>query len=144
MSSDEPVPAIPLQYADPELHPHPRRRAAARVCTLIGWLCCLVALCLILYEVESVIFTGPVIVLSGVLMTVSGSLTRDLRVALLGAAHCAVCVLFVALVNWRNWDPGDARLPFLGMGTVYTGATALPTWIAVVRGGRAEAQNDRA
>jgi hypothetical protein len=144
MGSDGPVPVIPLQYAEPAADGRPRWRAVGRIGAAAGWLSCVVALGVITRKVESVLISGPLIALIGSLMILSGGLTRDLRVAVLGAAHCAVCVLFVVLVNLRNWDPDDARLPFVGIGTVYTAATALPTFIAVFGRRGVVAQNERA
>lgn len=144
METRQPIPVIPLQYAEPGRNERPRWRAFARVATGAGWLACVAALGLIAAEVETVIATGPVIATVGSAMILGGGMARDRRVAVLGSAHCAVCVLFVVLVNFRGWDPGEAKLPFLVMGALYTAATAVPSYVAVFLRRDVVAQNERA
>ena len=36
-----------------------------------------------------------------------------------GVTHCAVCLLFTALVETFNWSPRQAELPFTVMGAGY-------------------------
>ena len=133
MDPQEPIPVIPLQYAEPERQLRPRWYRTGRIGVALGWLCCLVALALILHEVESVLFTGPILFVIGAVVIVSGAFMRDRWVVLLGAGHCTVCVLFVALVNLRSWNPADARLPFIVMGAAYTLVAAAPTFIVLAR-----------
>ena len=114
MDHQEPIPVIPLQYAEAEHRVRPAWYRAGRVGAALGWLCCLVAQAFILHEVESVIVTGPILFLIGAVLIVSGTFTRDRWMTFIGAGHCTVCVLFFALVNLFSWSPSQARLPFIG------------------------------
>lgn len=103
----------------------------------LGWIACAVALLLIiLYEVESVLVTGPIITLHGLLAVFLGIAGGYLPVILLGAADCAICLLFFGLVLLLNWSPGDAHLPFAIMGFLYTAGT-LPLVFRSTRRARA-------
>jgi hypothetical protein len=105
----------------------------------LGWIACVIALLLILfYDVESVLATGPIITFFGLCAILLGILGGYLPVILLGAADCAICLLFFGLVLTLNWSPREAHLPFAIMGIVYTVGT-LPavvwsTWHAPTTG----------
>lgn len=123
----DPVPVIPLEYARPEAATSRIWRGIIWTCHLLALLCCAVAWTLLVFvEVESVVITGAMLFILGVLLLVGGAITRPWRAAGFGAAHVAVCVLFVALVNLRNWSPHEAEAPFTAMGAAYT-AGALVT-----------------
>ena len=86
-----------------------------------GWTACAIALLLIVIkDVESVIFTGPVIAFLGVIMISLGCTGRYRPILYLGAANCAICILFFGLVQWLSWSPRQADLPFTIMGLLYT------------------------
>lgn len=99
----------------------------------LAWAACAAGTALIFWEVESVMATGPVLLILGVLLTVAGLVARRTLWALLGSGHVAVCVLFVALVNLRDWSPRQAEAPFEAMSVLYTLASAAPSWLAFRR-----------
>src|SRR4051794_31041209 len=98
MSDQTPLRVIPLEYAQRD-----ESRRAIKWARLIPWslalagVCCVVAELLILLVVESVLFTGPILFTLGVLLIIAGLRLRRPRIIAIGAAHCAVCVLFVGL-----------------------------------------------
>ena len=127
----EPIPVIPLDYAhSPGTREGGRWALALRWLLPAGMLCCAVAWGLIRFEVESVLFTGPVLLGTGVATLLGGLRTRRWLCRVIGAAHCGIVVLFVSLVNVRNWSPGQAELPFTLMGLLYMALVAYPTWLA--------------
>ena len=108
-----------------------RWRSAALGTLVVGWVACLVALLLIIFvDVESVVGTGPVIFLLGLGTIFVGIRVRHPATWLLGLTHCAICVLFTALVNGLRWGPSDATTPFTIMGLVYVALTLPPTVLA--------------
>ena len=132
----DPVPVIPLEYAPPDERPRRLRtwRSVSAWCLVLSWVCCAAAWGLIVYlEVESVLVTGPILLLLGAALLIGGVVLRRPLTACVGAAHCAVCVLFVALVNLLAWSPSEARWPFTAMGAVYTLGIATPTALALFR-----------
>jgi hypothetical protein len=131
----DPLPVIPLQYATPVAEPHRRRvsAATATVAAWTGWAAAAVAVALIpTVSVESVLVTGPVLFALGILCLVAGLRARRPWAVAAGLGHCAVCTLFVMLVNVLHWGPSRAREPFLWMGALYT-AAALPLAILAAR-----------
>lgn len=106
---------------------------AARWLVAAGGVVCALALALLPVSVESVLFTGPLLFLIGVAMIVAGNLTRYLLAALLGTAHCTICILFFALVQIRNWGPTSARERFVAMGVLYAIAVIPVSMLAWLR-----------
>jgi hypothetical protein len=128
--SQQPIPVIPLEYAEPE---HVVRPAFLRVTHVVALACCVVGWLLILaVSVETVIVTGPVLFAAGVALFVGGMIHHDRRSAVFGVSHMSICVLFVLLVNVLRWSPAQATLPFAIMGAAYTtvavGVAALLHW----------------
>ena len=131
----EPLPVLPLEYAPPPPATRQVWRRIARVCAAGAWPCCAIAWGLVVAGmVESVLFTGPVIFTLGVLTLLGGAFNRDRWAIMLGAGHCAVCVLFFFLVNAFDWSPRDAKLPFTVMGAAYTFLVSPVPTVLVVRG----------
>jgi hypothetical protein len=130
-----PVPVIPLDYADPA--PDRRRRFllrwSRRAAALALFVCAAAWVALRFVKVESVLITGPILFVLGVLTLVGGVITGHRLFTGLGAMHCAVCVLFVTLVNTQRWSPRDAREPFTWMGLAYTAAVTAPTLLACMK-----------
>src|SRR5688500_1027572 len=130
VAAPAPVPVIPLalDYADATGR---RRRLwlrAGRYAAAFAWLLCAAAWVLLRFvDVETVLVTGPALFLVGTAALTAGLAARRRLLASLGAAHCAVCVLFVALVRLRTWGPDDARDPFTWMGAAYMLAVLAPT-----------------
>ena len=136
----EPVPVIPLEYADAAAdRAHRRRRVwirVGRVCAAAAWAWSLAAWAVMArVTVESVLFTGPVLLALGLVIVLAGVLTRRTLFLALGAAHCAVCVLFVVLVNVNHWGPSEALGPFTFLGGASLAASAGPTLVASRRRG---------
>jgi hypothetical protein len=126
-----PIPVLPLEYAPP---PPAASRVWHRILTIClpaAYGCCVLALILIAtVTVESVLFTGPTLFAAGLLTVVAGLFARRRVAAVVGACHCAICLLFVGLVNALHWGPRDAQTPFMLMGTVYSIAILFPTYLA--------------
>lgn len=126
----EPLPVIPLQYADTPADRPGAWQRVTRVALVLAWLCCVIGwACIAWVDVESVIGSGPLLATLGLLMLIGGLRLRRPEYWVLGSAHCAICILFVALVNVRRWSPNDAEWPFTIMGGVYAlCATAASAW----------------
>lgn len=126
----EPVPVIPLEYAEtPSDRPATWERVT-RVAIVLAWLCCAIGWALIIFvDVETVIASGPLLTALGLVMLFGGLRLRRPSYWVLGSAHCAICILFVVLVNVRHWSPADAATPFAVMGGMYALlATAGSAW----------------
>ena len=130
----EPATVVPLAYAAFDLHQdRPRWRRANRWIAGAAWTTCAVGwLAIVLIGVESVLVSGAVLTSLGVLLVTGGVLTHDRLVIGLGAAHCAVCVLYVVLVTVLNWSPSDAQRPFSIMTAAYTVLIVWPSFRAVL------------
>jgi hypothetical protein len=127
----EPVTAIPLQYQTPIETPRRRWLSIAWWAVLIAWPACLVAWIFIFVDTETVVGTGPVIFLLAILAVIGGIVHRDWWLMVVGLWHAAICLLFVALVNLRNWSPEMAHNPFLVMGAFHLFLTLAPTVYAL-------------
>jgi hypothetical protein len=128
MSEAAPIPVIPLEYAEPTKHPRRRRWSivaqAAMVLSaldvLVGWVL------ITLVDAETVIVTAPVLFVLGLILLVASRPLKLLLVAILGLAHCSICLLFTMLVNVLNWSPNEATMPFTIMTGLYLIAVVLP------------------
>jgi hypothetical protein len=118
MGMSDPLPVIPLQYA--HVGVPLRSGKALRVLIVLAGLACLLAWALIVtIQAETVLGTGPLIFLLGVAMLAVAVNARSNRCMILGALHCAVCLLFF-VVTWRlDWSPDEALKPFTLAGAVY-------------------------
>src|SRR5262245_10910773 len=93
-----PIPTIPLQYA--HIGTPIRRDKTLRVLALLAWLTCLLGFVLIVsVHVETVIGTGPLLFMIGLGMFIVALRARRTRYLILGATHCAFCLLFFMLVQ---------------------------------------------
>lgn len=132
-----PTPILPLEYAEPERAPSRASRRLVRACHVLAILCCAVAWVFLVFW-ESVLLAGLMLFTIGLLLVVGGSVTRDWRAVVLGAAHVAVCVPFVAVVHWRGWSFREAGGPFMVMVAFYTlSALSIATWSPKRSPGRA-------
>ena len=130
----DPVPVLPLEYAPASADDRPRWRGVARICLVLAWMTCLVAAFLIAQvDVESVLATGPLLFTLGLVGILAGAFTRQRLPLFLGVAHCSVCLLFFFLVLLLEWNPQEARTPFIVMGSLYTLGAAWPTLTLVSR-----------
>ena len=127
MMDAAPKPVIPLHYAGPITARRERSwLMAARVCVVLSALCVLVGWVLMFVDIESVIVTGPILMLTGLALVLVAWRLRIMPAALLGIAHCSICALFFTLVNVRSWSPRDAEWPFRVMTGIYLLALTLP------------------
>ena len=122
-----PRPVIPLEYAQPTT----ARRArawwlAARACVVLCGLCLFVGWVLLFFDVETVIVTGPLLFVLGLALAVSAWRLKLMPAVMLGIGHCSICVLFVTLVNVRNWSPSEAEIPFRVLGGFYLLVVTVP------------------
>ena len=134
----EPVPVIPLDYAppaDPVAGRRARRwRFVVRACAVLAAATCVAATALIAFaSVESVLATGPVLFVVGLLMVVGAFKQDDLFGWVLGLCHCFVCALFLGLVHALGWGPDDAAGPFLAMRIAYTPVAVAATLAFLLR-----------
>jgi hypothetical protein len=109
-------PVLPLAYATPlqvvePLYSHWPIFAA--------WAAALIAFFVMLWEVESVIVSGPILAAAGSVMLGVGIWKRRPSLTITGGSLCAVCVLFVTCVLTFGWGPRRADLPFGAMGAAY-------------------------
>ena len=119
----EPVPVIPLGYAQPEPGPPPVWGRFARIVQGLALAWCVIAWILLTFvEVKSVIITGPVLGVMGALLVGFGVLGRRAGTVGVGAAHAGICLLFAGLVNLLNWSPDEAEAPFSVIGLLYVAA----------------------
>lgn len=115
----EPTPVIPLPYA--HIGPPAPALLRLRIVAATASAVCLIATVLIItVDVESVVITGPLIFILGVLLLIRAVRANAPRYMILGALHCAICLLFFMLVQLLHWGPPDASKPFAVMGTLYT------------------------
>jgi hypothetical protein len=129
----DPLPVIPLQYATPSAQRRLLPRAIA-VFLWMGWGACALAVLLIAaVSVESVLVTGPVLFAFGLLAVLGGIWARSTWGLVAGLGHCAICILFIALVNLLGWSPRTAQEPFLWMGLAYTIASLPVTLLGARR-----------
>jgi hypothetical protein len=128
-----PLPVLALEYAPPPQTGSRVWRWILTICLPAAYAVCVLAVVLIAaVHVESVLFTGPALSATGLLTVIAGVFKRDRVASFVGTCHCAICLLFVGLVNALHWSPRDARTPFLLMGIAYTILMLLPTYLACV------------
>lgn len=128
-STSSPLPVIPLEYAPPEN----QSSRAARILALLDWAAAASALgAIFVIDVESVLVSGPILLVLGVITITCAWRARIWPALVLGASLCAVCLLFVMLVNLLNWPPAKADLPFRWMGAAYVALSAIPTFLIFV------------
>lgn len=70
-------------------------------------------------DVESVLFSGPLLLLIGLYLLIAGVMHRLLWLAVTGALHVGICALFFGLVQLLQWSPREAETPFRILSTVY-------------------------
>jgi len=128
-----PVPILPLEYAPPPQAGSRVWRRILAICLPAAFGLCLLAVALIAaVHVESVLFTGPTLFATALLIIIASVFVRDRFAGIVGACHCLICLVFFGLVNALHWGPTDARTPFLSMGLLYATGVLIPTYLAWV------------
>lgn len=109
----------------------PRVLIAQRLLLVLSWLTCLVAWLLIFLTAETVLGSGPILFCLGLAIIVLGMILKHPISALIGVAHCLMCVIFLGLVNLLDWSPHQAQVPFLIMGALYMIGMVFPGFVAL-------------
>jgi hypothetical protein len=113
MSAGEPrsVPDAPLvlEYAKP-WHA-PRWFRTVRVLLWIELFATAIAAALCVFEVETIVASGPALFLIGVILLIFGSLARRPLAMVLGGELMCVVIMVFLLINLLRWSPGEARVP---------------------------------
>ncbi len=110
-----------MQPLDEPYRP-PRRlsRAVFLVAAPLAWLACVVAwLIMVGRDVRSVVVSGPIIFVFGLLVLIPAWRLRHRIGVATSATHMGIVVLFYALVNLLTWNPREAERPFLVMGALH-------------------------
>jgi hypothetical protein len=112
-----PTSTAPLEYAKPDLWPPPR---AQWVYWAVGasWLTACVGTAIIYWNVESVLFSGPLLLLRGLLISIRSLNRQDGLGIAIGSFNCFICLLLFGLVQLLRWSPQDALYPFRMDGNV--------------------------
>jgi len=98
----------------------------AQVVLILSWLTCVIGLALIvLVDTESVIGTGPVLFVLGVVLLALAGAARYRWAAACAAGHIALPLFWTLLVNMFDWSPDEAHWPFVIMGSGYVAAVTL-------------------
>lgn len=85
------------------------------------------------YEVESIMGSGPVFAINGLLIAVLGFRTHNHPAAWYGVSAVAFALLIVFLINFNRWGPAMAERPVIIMSAVY-GLAACPVTLWLVCG----------
>jgi hypothetical protein len=112
-----PLPVLPLEYAPPAL------QGSTRLLRVLGWLSIgitAVGTVAAAVEVETVIVSGPALVVLGMVMIACGLARKQRALWIPGLAHLGIAGFFVMLVNVFGFSPTVARIPFPVMGGIYT------------------------
>lgn len=129
------VGAMPLpRVVDPPA-PDParqaRRIALVRILLAVTWLTVFAATLLVAFrEVESVLVTGPVLLLGGVVLATLAAGAGYRRAMWIGVGHCVLCLFVLLLVNVAGWGPNRAHEPLTAIGAIYMTAVLLPSVLA--------------
>lgn len=114
-----------FEPTDTDSRPRPRDRRITRGIRITRGLlggnlfACCVAYAFMLREVKSVVWSGPALLLLGVLLVILGIRQRYRGAGLAGLANIGICALFVAAVLSLDLSPYDAEVPFAIIGGVF-------------------------
>lgn len=89
---------------------------AATVVSMVGW-------GLLFAEVRSVLVTGPIVLVLGLILLIRSIRLHFPSGLALGILHCAVPILLTLLVAAMSWSPEESKWPFVGIGGLYLAAT---------------------
>ncbi len=84
------------------------------------------------YEIESILFSGPIFSAIGLAIAFCGVYKRDHKATLFGSSAIAFALRIVFLINYYSWGPINGKQPILMLMSAYT-ACALPmsAWLVV-------------
>ncbi len=103
----------------------------------VTWLTCALAEALIVfYDVETVLVTGPIILVFALIGIILARSAGYRALLLLGCGNAFVCLLFFSLVILLHWNPSDAETPFAIMGLLYVLGTLPIAWLLTRRAPR--------
>ena len=114
--ADEPRPVIPLAYAAPPQTVPPLWRSWP---VFAAWAMTLIAFFVMLWDIETVLASGPILAATGSTMIGVGIWKRRQTLTVAGGSLCAICLLFWTCVVMFGWSPRRAEIPFAVMGTTY-------------------------
>lgn len=130
--SESPLPVIPLGYSRERGPSLPLQRVGYGL-MLGDWMLCFAATIAVLIEVESVVVSGFLVFVAGTASIVIGVRAQNHLLTVMGACQCAICCLFLVLVNGFGWGPGYAATPFAIMAILFTLGMVIPAVIAILR-----------
>ncbi len=92
-----------------------------QLCICLQMLVVLIGLGVACWQVESIIGTGPILSIVGIIVAVL-SYQRSMKGGVLfGLSGLGLCVGVFLTIFLLDWSPGDARIPVPIMGGVYLG-----------------------
>lgn len=108
---------------------------------LLTWLCGLAAwLLIILWDVETVLVTGPVLLICANAAFWVGRHARYWPGFVIGIVFVCACILFFTLVQVYDWMPSDADQPFTILGAIIVSLTAPLAILCIVQPPRSFAE----
>lgn len=129
-------------YAPPETLPEARGVApwgrSANWLPKLIWLQCATAVTALVfasYDIETIVISGPVFGLTGLMAAVTAVRHRDTRVAFLGASAPVFALFVFLLIFYSGWGPSEADQPVQAISAAYSLA-ALPFGIWCLWRGR--------
>jgi hypothetical protein len=122
-------PIVLIQQGKTRAQRHWTVRLAAMLLVL-GWMVCLVSYGLMLNDVETVLASGPTLLIVGILALIFSTIKSYWWGIAIGLAHISLTFVFFFSVFINQWSPRDAELPFAVMGAAYLVAITPATVIA--------------
>jgi hypothetical protein len=91
-----------------------------RIATFLFLLTLLAGVWFEYYEIESIVASGPILALVGILICFLAYRERDRSGILLGSSAISLCVLVFLLIFLNRWSPEQATKPVTVVSWVYT------------------------
>ncbi len=95
-----------------------------RVVLPVSWGLCVLATVVGLADAGFTALCAPFIFVLGLVLIGGGWSAGSRRTVVLGACHCAICLLVFALTRLSHWSPRQSQGPFVLIGAIYTAVTA--------------------
>lgn len=105
---------------------------------VIGVLISLQALTLVaglpiaMFQIESILFSGPILAIAGILLAATAYRSGLYRSAALGASGLGFSLFILALINLNQWSPVAAEKPVPVLAAIYLIAS-LPLFLVAIR-----------